>query len=49
MLRLALGELADEALLSSARVFPSKLTAAGFPFIQPTLDQALAAALAKRR
>lgn len=45
-LRLALGEMADEALLASARVFPSRLTTAGFRFAYPTLTQALAAALA---
>jgi uncharacterized protein (TIGR01777 family) len=45
-LRLALGQMADEALLASARVVPAKLQAAGFDFIHPTLDQALAAALA---
>jgi uncharacterized protein (TIGR01777 family) len=44
-LRLALGEMADETLLASARVLPAKLTAAGFRFTQPTLKQALAAAL----
>jgi uncharacterized protein (TIGR01777 family) len=45
-LRLALGEIADEALLSSTRAVPSKLLAAGFQFALPTVDQALAAALA---
>jgi len=45
-LRLALGEMADEALLSSARVYPSKLISAGFQFAHPTLDSALDAALA---
>jgi len=44
-LRLALGEMADEALLASSRVHPAKLLAAGFPFAHPTVDQALAAAL----
>ena len=48
LLRLALGEIADEALLSSARAFPSRLSGAGFHFEHPTLDLALAAALAKR-
>jgi NAD dependent epimerase/dehydratase family enzyme len=48
ILRIALGEIADEALLSGARVFPSKLSAAGFQFAHPTVDLALAAALAKR-
>lgn len=48
LLRLALGEIADEALLASARAFPSRLSAAGFQFEHPTIDFALAAALAKR-
>jgi uncharacterized protein (TIGR01777 family) len=48
MLRLALGEIADEALLSGARAFPSRLSAAGFQFAHPTIDLALAAALGKR-
>jgi uncharacterized protein len=42
------GEMADEALLASARVVPARLTAAGFQFAHPTIDAALAAALAKR-
>jgi len=46
-LRLALGEMADEALLASARVYPSKLTSAGFKFTQPTIAQALDAALGR--
>ncbi|MGO9937276.1 MAG: TIGR01777 family oxidoreductase [Terracidiphilus sp.] len=44
-LRLALGPMADEALLASARVVPAKLTAAGFRFTHATLEEALAAAL----
>jgi len=44
-LRFALGEMADAALLSSVRAFPSKLTNAGFQFSQPTISHALAAAL----
>jgi hypothetical protein len=47
ILRLALGEMADEALLSSARAFPSKLTTAGFQFKYPAIGHALAAALAE--
>jgi uncharacterized protein (TIGR01777 family) len=47
-LRLALGQMADEALLSSARVLPAKLAATGFQFTHPTIDLALAAALAPR-
>jgi len=47
-LRLAIGQMANEALLSSARVYPAKLTSAGFNFAHPDLDQAFAAALAPR-
>lgn len=45
-LRLALGEMASEALLASARAYPSRLIGAGFRFTHPTVDEALAAALA---
>jgi uncharacterized protein (TIGR01777 family) len=48
-LRLALGEMADEALLSSARALPAKLNAAGFQFTHPTIDLAIAAALAPQQ
>jgi uncharacterized protein (TIGR01777 family) len=44
-LRLALGEMADEALLASARVYPGKLITAGFQFTHPKIAQALAATL----
>ena len=44
-LRLALGQMADEALLASARVFPRKLLSAGFQFEHPVLEQAMTAAL----
>lgn len=44
-LRLAFGQMADEALLASARAVPEKLTATGFQFTHPTVEQALAAAL----
>jgi uncharacterized protein (TIGR01777 family) len=44
-LRVALGQMADEALLASARVLPARLTAAAFRFTHPTIQQALAAAL----
>jgi hypothetical protein len=40
-LRLALGQMADEALLSSARVLPRKLLDAGFRFNHPTIGDAL--------
>lgn len=46
-LRLAIGEMADEALLASARALPTRLTQAGFQFAHPTLSEALAVALAK--
>jgi NAD dependent epimerase/dehydratase family enzyme len=39
--RLAFGEMADELLLASARVEPSRLKAAGFEFKHPTLEGAL--------
>jgi uncharacterized protein len=44
-LRAVLGEMADEALLASARVFPSRLTSAGFQFAHRTVNEAMAAAL----
>jgi len=44
-LRIALGQMADEALLSSARVYPARLVNAGFQFTYPTVGQALAASL----
>ena len=40
-LRLMLGQLADEALLASARVVPSRLSSAGYAFRYPTLEGAL--------
>ena len=40
-LRLALGELADEGLLASARVIPKKLPESGFEFRFPDLKSAL--------
>jgi uncharacterized protein (TIGR01777 family) len=47
-LRLALGQMAEEALLSGARVFPAKLTAAGFHFLYPEIADSLEAALVPR-
>ncbi len=41
-LRIALGRMADEALLSSTRAIPRKLLDAGFRFAHPSLDDALA-------
>ena len=42
LLRRALGEFADEGLLSSARVVPNTLASAGFRFQYPQLEPALA-------
>jgi hypothetical protein len=44
-LRLAFGQMANEALLSSARVLPARLQHAGFQFRYPELSGGLAAAL----
>jgi hypothetical protein len=44
-LRLALGEMADEALLSGARAYPAKLAKAGFKFSHTSLIHALPAVL----
>jgi uncharacterized protein (TIGR01777 family) len=44
-LRIALGPMADEALLISTRALPAKLQAAGFQFAHPTIEGALSAAL----
>lgn len=38
--RLVLGEMADELLLSSTKVEPAKLTAAGYEFRFPELEGA---------
>ncbi|MGP1311038.1 MAG: DUF1731 domain-containing protein, partial [Phycisphaerales bacterium] len=40
-LKMAFGQLAEEALLSSQDVAPSVLTAHGFEFLTPTLDECL--------
>jgi uncharacterized protein (TIGR01777 family) len=45
-LRLAFGQMADEALLASVRAVPTKLLNAGFKFSEPALPQALVSALA---
>jgi uncharacterized protein (TIGR01777 family) len=45
LVRLALGELSTE-LLSSSRVVPARLEAAGFTFRHPTIGPAVAAAIA---
>jgi uncharacterized protein (TIGR01777 family) len=44
-LRLALGQMADEALLASARVYPARLINAGFQFAHPTVAEALSASV----
>ena len=44
-LRLAMGQMADEALLASERVIPKRLLDAGFTFRDPTINEALRAAL----
>jgi uncharacterized protein len=44
-LRILFGQMADEALLASARVQPAKLHAAGFRFSLPEIDGALRTAL----
>jgi NAD dependent epimerase/dehydratase family enzyme len=41
VLRLALGEMADELLLSSQRVRPEALGRNGFEFQYPTIESAL--------
>ena len=44
-LRLALGDMADEALLASVRALPEALQRSGFAFAHPQLDAGLAALL----
>ena len=47
VMRLLVGEMADELLLNGQRVVPARLLAAGFDFEFPRLDGALADILAK--
>lgn len=47
VVRLALGEMADELLLSSTRVIPAKLQKAGYPFRFAALEPALRHILGK--
>ena len=47
--KLAFGELADEGLLSSAKIVPKKLLASGFEFQFPALSEALADLLRSTR
>jgi uncharacterized protein (TIGR01777 family) len=49
LLRLALGEMADSTILSSARVLPSRLLQSGFRFTRPELESALRDLLGKHR
>jgi len=46
--RLLFGEMAEEILLTGARVLPSRLSAAGFEFTEPDLEQALRSVLNRR-
>jgi hypothetical protein len=48
-LRLAFGQMADEALLSSCRAYPAKLAAAGFQFSHASIVHALPAVLAPHK
>ena len=45
--RLAFGEMADELLLASARVVPTKLQASGFEFRHPNIESAFTSLLAE--
>jgi uncharacterized protein (TIGR01777 family) len=45
--RLALGEMADEMLLTSQRAVPARLQASGYRFRYPTLEDALRAVLGR--
>ena len=47
VLRLALGQMAEELLLSGAAVLPERAEAAGFAFVHARLESALAAALGR--
>ena len=46
LMRLMLGEMAEELLIAGQRVVPEALQAAGFSFRYPTVDAALAGILA---
>jgi NAD dependent epimerase/dehydratase family enzyme len=46
--RLALGEMADALILSSARVLPRKLESAGYQFLHPEISGALRDVLKRR-
>jgi uncharacterized protein (TIGR01777 family) len=49
VLRILFGQIADEALLASAHVVPTKLVRAGYPFRYPNLEDALYQALAMEK
>ncbi len=49
LLRLAIGGMADEAVLASARVRPERLLATGYRFARPRLEDALAHLLGNPR
>lgn len=49
MARLALGQMADDLLLASARVVPKTLQGAGFSFAHPTVESAIRGALESHR
>jgi NAD dependent epimerase/dehydratase family enzyme len=46
VLRILYGKIADEALVASTHVVPTKLVRAGYPFRYPNLEDALYQALA---
>ncbi len=48
VLRLAVGAMADEALLASLRVVPGRLQGSGYPFRHPELEAALRHVLGRR-
>jgi len=48
-LKLVLGEMAEETILSSTRVKPERLVESGFEFSYPDLEKALGFSLGKRR
>jgi len=49
VLRLALGQLAEEVLLGGQRVLPQKATETGYQFLYPTLAQALSEICSAKR
>lgn len=49
LLRLVVGEMADEILMTGQRVVPAKLLSNGFEFLYPELEEALAQLLACER